>query len=150
MNEFGENSYFLTSLGAIFDQNSDTYTANIQYLLSTLPIKKVCIFQSTDCNFINQNFNAWQERIGLPTEKSFASDYRSIVKKPVVSISLFDRKLELAEINLSRQMMFASQVVNDSKDSITKKHTLTGVIYGEGKNLSDKKIIRKVEDKDPN
>lgn len=133
----------MTSLGAIFDQDSSTYTANIQYLISTLPIKKVCLFQSVGCNFINQNFNAGLDKIGLPTEEAFASDYRDIVKKPVVSISQFDRKLELAEINLSRQIAFVRQVVDDLNNT-TAKHMLEGVIYGEGKTFSDKKVIRKV------
>ena len=143
ISEFGEDSYFLTSLGAIFDQDSNTYTANIQYLLSTLPIKEVCILQCIDCNFINQNFNAGHEKIGLPTEKSFASDYRDIVQKPVVSISPFDRKLEMSEMNLSRQMAFVRQVINDLNNT-TVNHILEGVIYGEGKTLSDKKVIRRV------
>lgn len=147
INEFGEESYFLTSLGAIFDQDNDTHTANIQHLVSTLPIEEVCIFQSTDCNFINQNFNAGEAKIGLPTEKSFASDYRSLVKQSVVSISPLDRKLELAKLNLSRQMAFASQVISDFNNSTTKKRTLIGVIYGEGKKLSDRKIIQKIENK---
>lgn len=145
ISEFGKNSYFLTSLGAIFDQVSGAFTANIQYLLSTLQIKKVCIFQSIDCNFINQHFNAGQEKIGLPTESYFASDYRNIVKKPVVSISKLDRKLEMAEINLSRQMVFVRQIFNDLNNDTATKHTLEGVIYGEGKRLSDKNIIRKLE-----
>jgi len=138
----------LTSLGAIFDQDSSTYTANIQYLISTLPIKKVCLFQSVACNFINQNFNAGLDKIGLLTEEVFASDYRDIVKKPVVSISQFDRKLELAEINLSRQMAFIHQAIKDLNSDTAPKHSLEGVIYGKGKRLSNKKIIRKIEDKD--
>lgn len=142
-NEFGEDSYFLTSLGAIFDQDSDTYTPNIQYLLSELTINEVYIFQSVDCNFINQNFDSGYKRIGLPTEKTFASDYRNIVKKPVVSISPLDRKLEISEMNLIRQLTYVRQLVDDSNKT-TRKHMLEGVIYGEGKTLSDRKVIRKM------
>jgi len=143
MQEFGEDSYFLTALGATFDQYIGTYAANIQYLLNTHPIKEVRILQSTNCNFIIQNFNTGQNKIGLQTEKTFASSYRDIVKKPVVSISELDRKLEMAEINLNRQIAFVHQVVDDLNNTTT-QHILEGVIYGEGKTFSDKKVIRTV------
>jgi len=145
MQEFGEDSYCLTALGATFDQYGDTYAANIQYLLSTCPIKEVRILQSTDCNFIIQNFSAGQDKIGLQTEKTFASSYREIVKKPVVSISEFDRKLEMAEINLSRQMTFVCQLINDLNNTSTKR-SIKGAIYGEGKTLADRKIIQKFKE----
>ena len=143
--EFGEDSYFLTSLGAIFEKDSGAIMANMQYLLRTAPIGEVCILQSTDCTFINQNFNVGEKKIGLPTEQSFSSDYRAIVQKPVVSISISERKLELAEMNLRKQIMFASKIVEDFNNT-TQQCALTGVIYGDGENFIERQIIRRIED----
>ncbi len=146
ISEYGEDFFLLTSLGACFDQGGSSGSSNIQFLLNTHAIDKVCLFQATDCNFINQNFGAGREKIGIATEETFASDYQHLVHQPVVPISTAGRKLELAEKNVIRQMMFIENIVR-TENPKKPQRTLVGLIFGGGKKFSDRSLIRTIADK---
>lgn len=146
VSEYGEDSFVLTSLGACFDQGGASMSANLQFLIDTHAIEKVCLFQATDCNFINQNFDEEQNIIGIATEEAFASDYQHLVQQPVVPISTAGRKLALAEKNVLRQMMFIENIVR-TENVNSPRRALVGHIFGEGKKFSDRSLIRTVEDK---
>ncbi len=139
-----DDTYFLTALGAAFDEDPTGSLANVEYLLSSTPISEISIYQNTDCEFINQPFGEGRESIGLALEGTFSEAYRDIKEKPVVPISVADRKLAIAETNLHRQLQFVARFLEKYSAKKSESIALKGLLYRDAKSTSELVLIKEI------
>lgn len=115
--QYGEDTWFLTSLAAQFDQDKSGMRFNIQHLIKTNDIEKVVVLQSAACNALNAY-----------SDNSQPKDYSD-----VVPFAKSDRQLNIAEENLKSQFAFVKEVVDELGLGVA----VSGLLYKEGKSSTE-------------
>lgn len=124
---FGNNSYFLTALGTVFDMSEFEYAEEVNQLINNEEISEIVIVNDIHCTFIsntiqkNKNHKtiAEKELERLLKNNNTAFD----------SISLIEQKRNLAKLNIYRQayelldVAFIGNKINDGFIDIS------GLIY---------------------
>jgi carbonic anhydrase len=100
--KYGDNSFFLTALGAVFNLNEITYLESVADFLKREAIQEIFIVHDTSCPFLRsvlekgKGFGTSAERVLIDL---LVEHYALVMGKE----TLTDKKKTLAELNIRRQ-----------------------------------------------
>jgi carbonic anhydrase len=102
--KYGENSFFLTALGAAFNLNEQVYAEELATFLEREAIEEVVVVNDTSCCFIHRVV-AGQKGFGTYADEVLIEllldHYVYVMESP----SEIERKTRLAELNVQRQLV---------------------------------------------
>lgn len=98
---FGNNSYFLTALGAVFDLSQFIYAEEINQIILSDKISDIYLVNDTECTFIN---NVISKEINYRTsaEKILNQLYQKH-NSSFSNLPLFKQQKRLAELSINNQ-----------------------------------------------
>jgi len=135
--KFGNDVYFLTALGSVFDISEFEYAEEVNRFINNEIILEIVIVNDIHCTFIcntvqrDKNYNTQAEKELTKLQEN---------NKPKFELLDLDKRKELlAELNIYRQayeLLEVAFIGNKIKDGLLK---LSGLIYNR-ENLTFKKI----------
>jgi len=124
---FGDDAFFLTALGSIFDISEFEYAENVNQFVNNETISEIIIVNDIHCTFIrntvhkNKNHNTKAEQVLEKLMKNNNPEFKSL--------ELNQQKKLLGKLNIYRQaydLLDVSFIGNKIRDGII---TVSGLIY---------------------
>ena len=108
--KYGNDIYFLTSLGAIFQFNEIEYVSELKSFIIREKIKEIYIVNETSCKFINGVINK-DKQYGLKSEKIIEKLYLEHFLLEFKNQPILVQQNKLAELNIINK---AKSLINSS------------------------------------
>jgi carbonic anhydrase len=134
MSEFGEMTYFLTSLGGVFNFNQIEFIEAVTRIIQNEDIREIVIVHDTSCHFIKSIF-AKEKGHGTYAEKVLVDllidNYSSIMQQEAER----GKRRKLAELNVQRQAeeLISSQLIQQFL--FTQELEIKGLVTTKNENL---------------
>lgn len=100
--KYGEDIYFLTSLGAVFQFNENEYLLELKQFLIREKINEICIVNDTSSRFINGIIKK-NNLYGIKSEKIIEELYLAHYQSDFHNQPLIAQQKKLAELNIKNQ-----------------------------------------------
>jgi hypothetical protein len=100
---FGDNVYFLTSLGSVFQFDNINYLESIGDFMSHNEINEIHIVNDTSCHFLKKILLK-EKRSGTYTEAILEELYVNNYYDITLNEELKEQQIKLAELNVTRQI----------------------------------------------
>lgn len=125
--KFGNDSYFLTALGTVFDMSEFEYAEEVNQFVNNEEISEIVIVNDIQCTFISntvkkdKNHETKAEKVLERLLKNNSSDFNSL--------GIMEQKRKLAKLNIYRQvhqLLDVTFIGNKINDGII---DISGLIY---------------------
>ena len=134
--EFGDDSYFLTALGSVFDFSNPDSAEAINQFIRREQISEIVIVNDTHCTFIN---NSVREKDNVDTKAEL--ELRRLQKNNLEKFDCLnedEKKKVLAKLNIHRQAYELVDIRLMGDETINESVTLTGLVYNRGTSSFDR------------
>lgn len=101
INEFGQDAYFLTALGTVFDLSEDNYTGTLNHFLTSDVVSEITIVNDKNCVFI-KNTVCKEQNYTTTAERTLRKLYENNSER-FSALDTHKQKTLLAELNIYRQ-----------------------------------------------
>lgn len=103
IDNYGENNFFLSTLGSLFDFEDFKYVERINWFLDSKSISKICIVNTTSCTLLNQCFFKEINCHNYVSDifKLLYLHNQALFEK---LLTVEEKVLKLAELNIKRQV----------------------------------------------
>ena len=110
INNFGQNSYFLTMPGGLAPSNDYDFLSSINEFLKTYGISSIYLVSDTGCRFVSTIVNH-EQPFGLTVEQALQEIYIDHYTKDFKDKDPHLKKQKLAELHIKKQ-------INELKESV--------------------------------
>lgn len=108
--KFGNDIFFLTSSGAVFQSQELEYLSALRDFIIQEKIKTIYIVTDTSCRFINGIINK-KQLFGLSSEKAIEELYIEYYFSDFKDQPLLNKQYKLAELNIRKQ---SNEILNSA------------------------------------
>ncbi|MDO9001198.1 MAG: hypothetical protein Q7W45_15650 [Bacteroidota bacterium] len=134
-NKYGENIFFATALGAVFNFDDINFSKSLNDLIVRESITEIFIINDTSCRFINDVLNKGE---GFGSCSEYALNKLLICNNSIAANNetIIFKKKALAELNIKRQI---NEIRKDKiflPQNIENKINIKGIVFTKAENIA--------------
>ena len=133
--EFGEESYFITSMASVMLTKDDNFYQYLRGLIVENNIPELVVNVDLECDFFNRVFFG-EKLYETPSEMFLKAVFDSNRSEIVSESSILEQKIRFAEIVINSQIDNLNALLNNGSDDLPLHFKITGLITNKSENFN--------------